>query len=586
MDSRTKIVCTIGPATRSYEKILELIDAGMNVARLNFSHGTHDEHREVIERLRRAREEKKVPLAIMLDTKGPEIRVGILKEGQVTFQEGQKVLLDGEEGREGDLQRIPVNPIAAFASLEVGKKVLFDDGYIISTVVEVRKEGVVVEIQNGGVLKSQKGINLPDVKVNLPAMTEQDKRDLAFGCQQDVDLIAASFIRSAEHVLEIKQHLIENGKTDILVIAKIESREGVENFDDILGAADGIMVARGDLGVELPLEEVPKLQKMMIKKSFLTNKPVITATQMLESMINNPRPTRAEASDVANAIYDSSSAVMLSGETASGKYPIECVQVMKRIVKGAEGDFPFQDFFATYARLQFRDISTCVGFASVKTAISSGAKAIFVLTNSGHSASVIARFRPQMPILALSPSIKTYHQMALDWGVIPVPPTYAKNEQEALKIIGEYAKTIGEVQDGDLVVVCAGIPFGVSGSTNLMLVESIGDVAVRGKPGFGKTIHGQIKIVLNAQEEKVENCARRIVVITHCNPSFFTLLEQVAGIILQNTPGDSQSEKYALEIAQRFNIPLITRAESALKLLKDDLGVTLDAEKGIVSKGT
>ena len=585
MDTRTKIVCTIGPASRSYEKLLELMDAGMNVARLNFSHGTHDEHREVIDRLKKAREEKKVPLAIMLDTKGPEIRVGVLKEGQITLKAGQKLLLDGDEDH-GDLERIPVLPLTVLNGLEVGKTVLFDDGYISATVVEVKKEGVVVKIQNEGILKTHKGINLPDVKVNLPAMTEQDMLDLTFGCEQDVDLIAASFIRSAEHVLEIKQLLIENGKTDIAVIAKIESREGVDNFDDILGAADGIMVARGDLGVELPLEEVPRLQKMMIKKSYMMNKPVITATQMLESMITNPRPTRAEASDVANAIYDSSSAVMLSGETAAGKYPVETVKIMKRIVKGAEDDFSFSDFFSCCSRLPFRDISTCVGFASVKTAYNSGAKALFVLTSSGHSASVLARFRPQMPILALSPSRRTYNQMALSWGIIPVPPTYAHNEHEALEIIGGYAKTINEVQDGDMVVVCAGTPFGVSGSTNMMLVESIGNVAVRGEPGFGGSIHGQIKIVLNPNKEKTENCARRIVVITHCDPSIFPLLEQVAGIILQNIPDDTDSEKHALEVAERFNIPLITRAESALKLLKEDLSVTLNAEKGVVSKGS
>ena len=239
----------------------------------------------------------------MLDTKGPEIRVGLLKEGQVPLKEKQRILLVGQE-REGDAQRISIMPSSALESLEVGMRVLFDDGYIISVVVEVTKEGVVVEVQNNGVLKNRKGVNLPDTKVNLPAMTEQDRLDLAFGVEMDVDLIAASFIRSAEHVLEIKRYLIEQGKSDILVMAKIESREGVDHFDSIVQAADGIMVARGDLGVELPLEEVPHLQKMMIRKCYLVNKPVITATQMLESMINNPRPTRAEASDVANAIYD------------------------------------------------------------------------------------------------------------------------------------------------------------------------------------------------------------------------------------------------------------------------------------------
>ncbi len=472
--------------------------------------------------------------------------------------------------------------IFSAGGINIGGKKVYDVLYELASAKDARlMEAFPVVLANC----AHKGINLPDVKVNLPAMTEQDIRDLIFGCEQDVDVIAASFIRSADHVLEIKQLLIENGKPDIQVIAKIESREGVDHFDDILGAADGIMVARGDLGVELPLEEVPKLQKMMIKKGYLMNKPVITATQMLESMINNPRPTRAEASDVANAIYDSTSAVMLSGETAAGKYPIEAVKIMKRIVKGAEDDFSYSDFFACCSRLQFRDISTAVGYASVNTAYNSDAKAVFVLTSSGHSASVIARFRPRMPILALSPSRRTYNQLALNWGVIPVPPTYAHNEHEALNIIGDFGKEIGEVYDGDMVVVCAGTPFGVSGSTNMMLVESIGNVAVRGEPGFGGSIHGQIKVLLAPEKESAESCKRHIVVITHCTPSIFPLLEQVAGIILQNSAEDIDSEKFALELAERFNIPLITRAESALKFLKDGLAVTLDPKKGIVSKG-
>ncbi|HCJ84813.1 MAG TPA: pyruvate kinase [Parachlamydiales bacterium] len=585
METRTKIVCTIGPSVRSYEKILELIDAGMNCARLNFSHGTHDEHREVIFSLKKAREERKIPLCIMLDTKGPEIRVGLLKEGQVPLKEKQRILLVGQE-REGDAQRISIMPSSALESLEVGMRVLFDDGYIISVVVEVTKEGVVVEVQNSGVLKNRKGVNLPDTKVNLPAMTEQDRLDLAFGVEMDVDLIAASFIRSAEHVLEIKRYLIEQGKSDILVMAKIESREGVDHFDSIVQAADGIMVARGDLGVELPLEEVPHLQKMMIRKCYLVNKPVITATQMLESMINNPRPTRAEASDVANAIYDSTSAVMLSGETAAGKYPIEAVKIMRRIVKEAERDFSYRDFFHVQSRQPFRDISISVAVATVSTAYNAGAKAIFVLTNSGLSSRILARFRPSMPILALSPKLKTYHQLALNWGVIPVPSTFAKNEREALEIIGAYAKKIQEVQEGDLIVLSAGTPFGVSGSTNLMLVENIGDVAVRGQPGFGSLIHGQIKIVHSPEEEKEENLIRRIVVITRCDPSLFSLLRQVGGIILQNIPQDADSEKYALELAKRYNIPMIYRAEAALKFLKDDRSVTLDPEKGIVCNGS
>jgi pyruvate kinase len=351
MHTRTKIICTIGPAVSSYEKILELIDAGMNVARLNFSHGTHADHLQVIQHLKKARKTRKIPLAIMLDTKGPEIRLGKMKKGEVSVKAGQKILLVKEEV-EGDEKRWQVTPEVVVDSLKPGVMVLFDDGYVSSKVVERRKEGVVVEIQNPGVLKSLKGVNVPGLNANIPAMTEQDVKDIIFGCKQDVDIIAASFIRSADHVLEIKQLLSDQSKPVILVIAKIENSLGVENFDAIIQVADGIMVARGDLGVELPLKQVPSLQKMMIRKCVHAAKPVVTATQMLESMIKNPRPTRAEVSDVANAIYDSTSAVMLSGETAIGQYPIEAVSMMRAIVQEAEKNFRYEEFFKLFLLLR------------------------------------------------------------------------------------------------------------------------------------------------------------------------------------------------------------------------------------------
>ena len=334
----------MGPAVEGIEKILQLIDAGMNVARINFSHGTHEQHAKVIHNLKKAREMRKIPLAIMLDTKGPEIRIGMIKGGQMQVTAGQLLALVKEE-KEGDGAGVQVTPPTAIDQLTLGDRILFDDGYITSFVKEITKEGVIVEIQNSGILKNQKGVNIPDVDVNLPAMTPQDIADISFGCGADIDLIAASFIRSSDHVLEIKQLLIDQKKSDILVFAKIENRLGVKNFDSIIQVADGIMIARGDLGVELPLQEVPKLQKMMIRKCYQASKPVVTATQMLESMIKNPRPTRAEVSDVANAIYDSTSAVMLSGETAIGAYPIETVQTMHNIIDEAERDFDYREFF-------------------------------------------------------------------------------------------------------------------------------------------------------------------------------------------------------------------------------------------------
>ncbi len=459
----------MGPAVSSYEKILELIDAGMDVARINFSHGTQAEHHTVIENLKQAREEKQVPLAIMLDTKGPEIRVGKMRGDAVQYEAGSEVVLVTDDV-EGDEKKIPIGPVSVLKSLKEGMTVLFDDGYIVAKVI---KKGPVIQIQNAGLLRTHKGVNIPGANILLPAMTEQDVKDIIFGCEHDIDVIAGSFIRSAEHVLEIKKLLAQQKKSDIFVIAKIENALGVQNFDEILGVADGIMVARGDLGVELPLKEVPRLQKMMIRKCYQSFKPVVTATQMLESMIKNPRPTRAEVSDVANAIYDATSCAMLSGETAMGQYPIESVQMMRSIIEETEKDFPYRDFFERDGRIESKDISVSVALAAVKTAYTAGAKAIFAFTSSGFTARLISRFRPQMPIVALTSSPKVYHQLGFSWGVHPVYPSPCKNVQDAFAIAGRFALEQGLVSPGDLVVITAGVPFGVSGSTNMMIVDRI-----------------------------------------------------------------------------------------------------------------
>jgi len=472
MWTRTKITCTIGPACSSYEKISELVDAGMNVARLNFSHGNYDEHAEVIDNLKKVRQKKKIPLAIMLDMKGPKIRIGALQNDQVLVAPKQRILLVKEEVV-GTAEKISVSPAVVIDSMEEGTTLLFDDGNFIAKVVKKTSEGALVELQNGGILKSHKGVNIPGAHLNVPALTDQDIKDLIFGCKQDVDLLAASFIRTADNILEIKKHLADQGKPEVLVIAKIETSIGVKEFDSILQVTDGIMVARGDLGVELPLKVVPRLQKMMIRKCALVSKPVITATQMLESMIKNPRPTRAEVSDVANAIYDSTSSVMLSGETAIGQYPVETVQMMKSIIEETEKDFSYESFFDQSARKDYNDVSSSVALAAVNTAYSANARAIFAFTSSGFTARLISRYRPRMPILALSSKEKVYHQMALTWGVAPVPPADLQTPQEAFTLASAFAEKQNFLQEGDLVVLTAGTPFGVSGTTNIMIVESV-----------------------------------------------------------------------------------------------------------------
>jgi pyruvate kinase len=585
MITRTKIICTIGPSCNTYEMILQLIDAGMNVARLNFSHGVQEEHKKVIDLLKKARKEKKTPLGIMLDTKGPEIRVGKVCDGQVQLQKGQRLELVKQEVV-GDSCRIQVTPDIAIDAMHVGTKVLFDDGYITSHVVEKSKDSVTVEIDNPGVLKTNKGVNVPGVDIDLPAMTPQDIADITFGCEQDVDIIAASFIRSAEHILEIKRLLAKKGKSDIIVIAKIENSLGVRNFDSIVQVADGIMVARGDLGVELPLKQIPKLQKMMIRKCYQTAKPVVTATQMLESMIKNPRPTRAEVSDVANAIYDSTSAVMLSGETAMGQYPIEAVAMMKSIVDETEKDFNYRNFFFQDSQTDYNDVSTSVALATVKTAYSANAKGIFVFTSRGFTARLVSRFRAEMPIIVLTPVEKVYHQLAMNWGVVPVDPAPANNAHEAMQIVSCFALKKGLASYGDLVVVTAGSPFGISGTTNMMLVESIGDVLVRGHPQEGRRVYGKVALVHVPEECRPEAVSQRIIVISRCDDSYLPVLKHALGIVLQNHPDDVDSEKHAVQVAKMLDIPLLLRADGAMTLLKEGLLVTLDPQKGIVYKGS
>lgn len=585
MITRTKIICTMGPATHSLEIIIELIHAGMNVARLNFSHGTHEEHRQTIQLLKEARKILNKPLAILLDTKGPEIRIGKIKEGHASLTCGQRWRLHKEELL-GDNEKVSIYPSTVLEGIKVGTTILFDDGYVLSHVVEVASKYLEVEIANSGIIRSGKGVNIPNVNLNLPAVTNKDIEDIKFGCQQDIDIIAASFVRSAENILTIKKLLAQEKKADVLVIAKIENSEGVQNFDSIVQAADGIMIARGDLGVEVPLSHVPRLQKMMIRKSYLAGKPVVTATQMLESMINNPRPTRAETSDVANAIYDSTSAVMLSGETAIGKYPVQTVNVMRSIIQETEADFNYRAFFDQHAPLVYHDVPSAVTLATVKTAYTSNVKAIFAFTKGGSTARLLSRLRPQMPIIAMTANEKSYNQLAFNWGVIPY-----KSEEilttipEAFQKISHFALENHFVSYGDLVVMTAGRPFGVSGTTNMMIVESIGDVLVRGHVGYGNAIHGNVTIVLAPEGKKPYEVRNQLLVITRCDETYLGLMHEAAGIILQNHINDVVSEKYTKKMALKFGKPVLLRADAACRILKEGQLVTLDPEKALVYKG-
>lgn len=467
----TKIVSTLGPASSDIRTVQNLVLAGMSVARLNFSHGTHEEHQKRIETVKQVREKLGLPVAIMLDTKGPEIRLGKLKNGKIELKDGQRLWLVREE-LEGDEERISLLPPSIIPTLLKNMLVLLDNGYIVTHIVEVTRDGICIEVDHGGVLHSTKGVNIPEVDTELPSLTKKDVDDIKFGCEMDVDIIAASFIRTSEDVIAIKKLVEIEGKPEISIISKIENRQGVKNFDSILQVSDGIMIARGDLGVELPLNKVPRLQKMMIRKCYLSAKTSVTATQMLESMIVNPRPTRAEASDVANAIYDSTSAVMLSGETAIGRYPVETVKVMSSIIAETELDFDHDEFLER-VHIEVFDVAASVASASVRTAATSKAKAIFAFTTSGSTARLLARLRPRIPIIAMTPNKRVYYQLAIWWGVIPLFCDEAHNIEDAYKRISAYALEKELVQYGDLVVITAGSPFGQAGTTNMMIVDSI-----------------------------------------------------------------------------------------------------------------
>lgn len=581
MHIRTKIICTIGPAVGSYEKIVELIESGMNVARLNFSHGTHEEHAETIRILKKARDDLKCSLAIMLDTKGPEIRIGDIKDGMVQLAKGQEFKLL-KETKELSKEGVSVTPANVIDDMKEGTALLFDDGYIAAKVIKKNKDHVIIRIENPGVLKSHKKINIPHEEISLPSMTPEDIADLTFGCEYDVDIIAASFIRNAENVIDIRKLLKKNGKKDIIIVSKIESAQGVKNFESILQVSDGIMVARGDLGVELPLNQVPRLQKMMIRRCNIEGKIVVTATQMLESMINYPRPTRAEVSDVANAIYDSTSCVMLSGETAVGKYPIEAIKMMRSVAEEAEDDFDYQHYDLTYNNRNYKSLSSAVAIATVKTAYSSQARAIFTYTSSGFTSKIISRFRPKIPIISLTNSKKTYHQLALVWGVVPVLREYS-NAEEAFDAAMCFALKEKYVCYGDRVLVTAGTPFGIRGTTNMMVIKSIGNVIVRGDPGQGSPVYAQALFILVA--EKSYDTKGKILVLPHCESKYEVFIKECVGIILQNFEDDTDSEKTAIEFGLKYNVPVITRAESACSLIKEGEFITLDSVKGIVFRG-
>ena len=476
---KTKIVCTMGPNTNDLELMRKLVQEGMDIARFNFSHGDHEEQKARMDALKKIREEEGKHIAILLDTKGPEIRTGLLKDGQkVELVEGETFILTTEE-IEGDNKRVSITYEGLVEDAEIGGKILIDDGLIELKVLEKKDKDIICEIINGGELGQRKGVNVPNVQINLPAITEKDKEDIRFGVQQDVDFIAASFVRNAACIREIKALLKECGAPYTPVIAKIENAEGIDNLDEILAVADGIMVARGDLGVEIPAEEVPYIQKMMINKCKECYKPVITATQMLDSMMRNPRPTRAEVTDVANAVYDGTDAVMLSGETAQGKYPLEALRMMVQICENTESHLDYEEILSKMMHQRMKDTTSALGYATVSTAVNLDAKCIIAPTGSGATARVISKFHPKMEVLAVSPNARTLRRMQIFWGVRPYKSEQANSSEEISNRAITIAKERNHVAAGDLAVLTAGIPsphvggfdYGVSNMMRIVTIQ-------------------------------------------------------------------------------------------------------------------
>ncbi len=476
---KTKIVCTMGPNSNDPEVMRKLIQEGMDIARFNFSHGDHAEQKERMDMLKKLRKEEGKHIAILLDTKGPEIRTGLLKDGQkVQLVEGDEFVLTTEE-IEGDNKRVSITYEGLVEDAQIGGTILIDDGLIELKVEEIKEKDIICKIINGGELGQRKGVNVPNVPIRLPAITEKDKADIRFGVEQDVDFIAASFVRNADCIREIKALLRECGAPYTPVIAKIENAEGIDNLDEILEIADGIMVARGDLGVEIPAEEVPYIQKMMINKCKECYKPVITATQMLDSMMRNPRPTRAEVTDVANAVYDGTDAVMLSGETAQGKYPIEALRMMVQICENTESHLNHEEILSKMKKQRMKDTTSALGYATVSTATNLDAKCIIAPTGSGATARVISKFHPKMEVLAVSPNARALRRMQIYWGVRPFESMQQDTAEAICSNAIDIAKDRGFVEAGDLSVLTAGIPsphvggfdYGVSNMMRIVTIE-------------------------------------------------------------------------------------------------------------------
>jgi pyruvate kinase len=578
---KTKIVCTIGPASEERQVFKQLVENGLNVARLNFSHGSHEEHLGRINMIKSVREELGAPVAIMLDTKGPEIRTGKFSVPVVTLVEGQTFTLTTEEFM-GTQDKCQVSYEGLPNDVVVGDKILIDDGLIELEVKAIKGPEIETIVLNAGDVKNNKGVNVPGVKIQLPAITPKDESDIIFGIENGIDFIAASFIRKAADVLEIRRILEEHNGEDVHIISKIENQEGVDNLDEILTVSDGLMVARGDLGVEIQTEQVPLAQKDMIRRCNLEGKPVITATQMLDSMIRNPRPTRAETTDVANAIYDGTDAIMLSGETAAGKYPVEAVKTMALIAETTEQSLDYKKILREKAHsITEKGVTFAVSHATCTTANDLEAAAILTATASGFTARKVAKFRPKAPIIASCTSEEVRRKINLVWGVYSILADQANSTDEIFNKSVELSKEAGYIKAGDLVIFTAGVPVGVAGATNLMKVELVGEHIIKGT-GLGKElIEGKACVVKSAADCKAKFKEGDIMVTQATDKDMMDYIEKASGLVVE----EGGYTSHAAIVALNLKIPAVIGAQAATECVTDGEHLTLDAENGVLYVG-
>ena len=580
-----KIVCTIGPASDNYETLKAMAEAGMNVARLNFSHGDYEGHEKKLKLIRRVERGVKKPIAALLDTKGPEIRTGLMKDGEINLVQGEKIILASDcEAFDGTPEKIYVNYPLLAKEVTPGQSIYIDDGALNLEVESVKDNNVICKIIVGGSLRNTKGINLPGADITLPALSEKDKQDIAWGIQHGMEYLAVSFVKTRSDILEVKR-LIQSYGGKMKVLAKIETRQAVDNIEEIVDAVDGVMVARGDLGVEIATEDVPLVQKKIIEMCRVRGKVVIVATQMLDSMIRNPRPTRAEASDVANAVLDGTDAVMLSGETASGNYPVKAVSTMRQIVDRAEQEL---NIWGNHKNNQ-TDIRTLEGIpvpdamsgAAVLIAKQVKAPVIISLSRSGLTARMISKHRPNCPILGLTPSQQTWRELALCWGIQPVRLSEMSDINVAAKEAINTCVSKGLVPEGELVVITAGVPVGRPGSTNVVEVLTTGTILLSGTPLSHKNAVGKVCIARTPEEALEKVTPGCILVVRQLTEAYKPILDKVGGVLFES--GLLFSEGGAL--AMDYNLPCVVGVADAFSTLMDDDLISIDGTRGLVYKG-